>query len=253
MAKLETIPTTAQAKYLSALNDNLGLTILWPGKGTAAWSGPGWVKVKKSIGAPRVSTIRKLNREGWIYTPVENSFYSLSPEGLEALDRFRGDERAKPKIPLSMFEITKALHTWLEAMDPGSTWVMISELPVEDTHTKRFIDLFAICIEPTGAHLNNWRISFEIKQSRADLLTELKDLDKRIPSMAIANQFYFVTPVGIAKPEEIPMNCGLIEISQEGVHVLLEASAQSTDPPTWLDVARILRIVLKDFRARRVS
>jgi hypothetical protein len=55
------------------------------------------------------------------------------------------------------------------------------------------------------------RVCYEVKVSRADFLGELKHPLKRRIGMRYSNEFYFVTPAGLVKPEEIPAECGLVE------------------------------------------
>lgn len=51
---------------------------------------------------------------------------------------------------------------------------------------------------------------FEIKVRRADLLSDLKKPEKRASYIALSSECYYVLVEGIAKPEEIPQECGVI-------------------------------------------
>ncbi len=53
-------------------------------------------------------------------------------------------------------------------------------------------------------------IVFEIKVKRADLKTDLKKPEKRAGYIAMSSECYYVLAEGIAKPEEIPPECGVI-------------------------------------------
>lgn len=57
----------------------------------------------------------------------------------------------------------------------------------------------------------------EIKVRRADLLADLKRPEKRGGYMALSSEFYFVVAEGIAKPDEIPEDCGVIVARSDGV------------------------------------
>lgn len=83
----------------------------------------------------------------------------------------------------------------------------------DPTRAGQRIDGFAIA-RWTSAKAR--RIAYEIKVSRSDFLAELKDPDKRAAALACANEFYFVVPVGLIKPDEIPPECGLIEVMDNG-------------------------------------
>jgi hypothetical protein len=50
----------------------------------------------------------------------------------------------------------------------------------------------------------------EIKVRRADLLADLRQPDKRAAYLALASQCWYVLRAGIAEPEEIPRECGVI-------------------------------------------
>lgn len=75
------------------------------------------------------------------------------------------------------------------------------------------LDAFAMNCYPSKGFL---RIAFEVKVSRSDFLSEIKNPDKRAAALRHSNQFYFVCPEGLVKPEEIPVECGLIEIKTTG-------------------------------------
>ena len=50
----------------------------------------------------------------------------------------------------------------------------------------------------------------EIKVRRADVLADLRQPDKRAAYLALASQCWYVLKAGIAEPEEIPGECGVI-------------------------------------------
>jgi hypothetical protein len=70
------------------------------------------------------------------------------------------------------------------------------------------MDAFALNCLP---HLAMKRVCYEVKLSRADFLAELKQPLKRRVGMRYSNEFYFVTPAGLAHAGEVPAECGLIE------------------------------------------
>ncbi|MBV9267492.1 MAG: hypothetical protein JO061_15070 [Acidobacteriaceae bacterium] len=101
--------------------------------------------------------------------------------------------------------------------------------------------------------------------SRGDFLSERKRPLKRRIGMRFSNEFYFVTPGGMLGIEEIPSDCGLIEIGkaesedsqrfirrQDGFFhidpithsycvVTVPAPWRDTPGPTWQFVASTLR------------
>lgn len=85
------------------------------------------------------------------------------------------------------------------------------------------------------------RISYEIKASRADFLNEVKKPTKKRMAMLVSNYYYFIAPKGIIKPEEVPLDCGLIELTWahnrsniEYITKLREDSEKSNLPPARL-------------------
>ena len=86
------------------------------------------------------------------------------------------------------------------------------------------------------------RRAFEVKVSRSDLLSELANPRKRARALLVSNEFWFATPPGLVKPDELPLEAGLIEVGQEGEwHVVEPAPWRDTPPPTWRFVASLIR------------
>ena len=73
---------------------------------------------------------------------------------------------------------------------------------------ERYIDLWGI---RANADQGCTSYTFEIKVSRADFQRDLKQPSKQDGARALSNEFYFVTPPGLLKPEEIPDWAGLME------------------------------------------
>lgn len=78
--------------------------------------------------------------------------------------------------------------------------------------SRQEIDFYAI---------NTWESqlifeAYEIKVSRSDFLNEIKNAQKREQAMSLSNMFIFITTPGVAKSDEIPSDCGWIEISEGG-------------------------------------
>jgi hypothetical protein len=89
-------------------------------------------------------------------------------------------------------------------------------------------------------------ISFEIKVSRADFLREIAQPLKRAQAVALSNQFYFVAPKGMIKPEEIPSDTGLMEVDENlNIRIKVQAPIQQKEPPSWRFIASIARRVAR--------
>lgn len=109
--------------------------------------------------------------------------------------------------------------------------------------------------DESGKRLDCWCIAFlkskrnattcfEIKVSKNDLYQhELMNPNKRRDGQRLSNHFYFVTPKGLAKIEDIPVDCGLMEIDESGdINITIPAPYMES-VPTWQFVASIARRV----------
>jgi hypothetical protein len=146
-----------------------------------------------------------------------------------------------------------------------SEWIFLRELRVgtgfQGSAAQR-LDGFALnCL----AHHSMKRICYEVKTSRADFLCEVKQPLKRRVGLRYSNEFYFVTPFGLLRNSEVPIECGLVEAGvlasrtgnvvvarsepllhfneEHGVYcrVTVPAPWRETPGPTWQFVAGMLR------------
>lgn len=104
----------------------------------------------------------------------------------------------------------------------------------DDVVWERRIDFLAISTWPKrGPQI----IAHEIKTDRGDLRNELKNPDKRAAAQSFATHFNLVTPIGLCKPNEIPDDCGLLEVEYRKrwgpkIHIVKEAPDFGTDALT---------------------
>lgn len=66
----------------------------------------------------------------------------------------------------------------------------------------------------------------ECKASRADFLADRKKAFRQFPEQGMGTFRYFLAPKGLIKPEELPSNWGLLEVSEAG-KVRTQVKAQS--------------------------
>ena len=102
--------------------------------------------------------------------------------------------------------VEAALHS------QSTEWLFLRELRVgtgHRHHEMQRLDAFALNCLP---HLGMKRICYEVKASRADFLGEIRRPLKRRIGMRFSNEFYFVTPPGMLSLDEVPADCGLIEV-----------------------------------------
>jgi len=123
------------------------------------------------------------------------------------------DKDVMSKIPREKKKVTTGdIITFLESrFKDKHEYIAVKELrPYTGfgEYADQRIDFWVMNTYPSKRHA---RHSFEIKTSRSDFLREIKQPNKRRIGLAISNQFWFIAPEGLIKPEEVPIECGLIE------------------------------------------
>jgi hypothetical protein len=113
---------------------------------------------------------------------------------------------------------SKFIHEALKKRYCPQEWIYTKEFSMltgweSTTGLGRFVDGVAFNMWPSKGHII---IAFEIKVSRSDFRNELKDPSKREFAVKTADEFYFVVPKGMVDPGEIPHECGLMEVSEDG-------------------------------------
>jgi hypothetical protein len=83
-----------------------------------------------------------------------------------------------------------------EAEAPATRWAMVVPDVFSIRHTTR-----EALVEP---------IVHEIKVRRADLLSDLRHAAKRAAYLGLSSQCWYVLKAGIAEPEELPPECGVM-------------------------------------------
>jgi hypothetical protein len=99
-------------------------------------------------------------------------------------------------------------------------------------------DVFSIRNTSHEAYLAPF--AHEVKVSRADLLTDLRNAGKRAGYQALSQQFWYVIATGIAEPEEIPEDCGVILAEPERLRMLRPSPVRDVKLVTlhWLQLAK---------------
>jgi hypothetical protein len=80
----------------------------------------------------------------------------------------------------------------------------------------------------------------EIKVRRADLLGDLKNESKRRGYQSYSQSFHYVIAEGIAEPDEVPADCGLIVASARSLALVRPAPYRPATLTTaqWVALAR---------------
>jgi hypothetical protein len=83
-------------------------------------------------------------------------------------------------------------------------------------------------------------IVHEIKVNRSDLLADLKRETKRAAYLSLSSECWYVVREGIAKVEDIPPECGLMNAGEGGFEVLRAAPRRAQRLPfsVWMALAR---------------
>ncbi len=153
-------------------------------------------------------------------------------------------------------------------------WVFLRELRVGTGRSRQSLqrlDAFALNCFP---HTAMKRVCYEVKAARSDFLCEMKNPLKRRIGMHFSNEFFFVTPAGMLSLDELPTECGLIEVgkaitedskhlirshsgffqvdSQNGNYCMVSVAApwRDTPAPTWQFAAAMLRNQRKELEDR---
>lgn len=105
------------------------------------------------------------------------------------------------------------------------------------------IDAFHMSDLPSA---NYMRTAYEIKVSKRDFMSELKQPNKRRAALLYSNLFYFVTPKGLVNSTQVPLECGLIEVSESGrSDIVVKAPWRDGAAPTWALAASMARHLVR--------
>jgi hypothetical protein len=96
------------------------------------------------------------------------------------------------------------------------------------TGGNRRIDFWDIHVHPSKGHEAT---AYEIKVSRADFKRETHQ--KQREARLWSDRFYYVTPKGLLKPEEIPDWAGLMEFDGNRLSIKVPAPRRDKDAPSW--------------------
>lgn len=109
---------------------------------------------------------------------------------------------------------------------------------VRDAWTIAMPDVFSIRHTSVEAYLEP--VVHEIKVQRSDLLADLRRSSKREAYLQLAGECWYVIRAGIAEPDEIPAECGVMVAAGSGFDVLRAAPKRPTRMtfPLWMALAR---------------
>ncbi|MEO7338147.1 MAG: hypothetical protein ABIV63_16360 [Caldimonas sp.] len=99
-------------------------------------------------------------------------------------------------------------------------------------------DVFSIRHTTVEAYLEP--VVHEIKVRRADLLSDLRRVGKRAAYLELGSECWYVIREGIAMPDEIPLECGVLVATESGLDVARPAPKRAMRMPfqLWMALAR---------------
>jgi hypothetical protein len=99
-------------------------------------------------------------------------------------------------------------------------------------------DVFSIRHTTVEAYLDP--VVHEIKVRRADLLSDLRSAAKRAAYLQLSSECWYVIRAGIAQPDEIPPECGVLVASDTALDVARPAPKRPMQMPfgLWMALAR---------------
>lgn len=99
-------------------------------------------------------------------------------------------------------------------------------------------DVFSVRHTTVEAYLEP--IVHEVKVQRSDLLADLRRATKRAAYMQLGGECWYVVKAGIAEPDEIPLECGVLVADSAGLSVARPAPRRPARMsfPLWMALAR---------------
>ncbi len=203
--------------------------------------------IRAEIKRPKIlpATIKVLIQRGWIKlkreTTYEMKVYWLTPVGEKAIEGLNDESfvsTTQANTAISTDFIIDALRV-RHPRDRG--WCCFTEVTFADpaSYNSRRIDVLFFSFW----HSKNYqRIAYEIKRARSNFLQELRHPEKRAPVMKYVTEFYYVAPKGMIKPSEVPEDCGLLEVDDNGICRMKKRAPFLGDrAPSWYLVGTLLR------------
>jgi hypothetical protein len=99
-------------------------------------------------------------------------------------------------------------------------------------------DVFSIRHTTVEAYLEP--VVHEVKVNRADLLSDLRSATKRAAYLQLSSECWYVIRAGIAAPDEIPPECGVLVAHDDALEVARAAPKRAMQMPfgLWMALAR---------------
>ncbi len=198
-----------------------------------------WINWRGNMRAGKltVGTARAILKRQWAEPEdIGKGTYRISELGMEAaIDAMEllgsGVFEKRRKVKVTANDVLDALEGYYSQ----SGLVVVREVSIAYKGERR-VDALVL------GRGNETAIFAEVKVSRQDFTHELDDTDKRQMALDLGSQYYFAAQVGLIKPDEIPPECGLLEMGIDGkIGVTVEAPHSRPAPPDWRLVSAVAR------------
>lgn len=173
----------------------------------------------------------------------------VTPAGLQALAEAHASNRAcRSAHDALLMRVAQRMQ-----QEGRIAWTNLAlRAQVEGQRTQAIPDVFSIRNTTVEAYLEP--IAHEIKVSRADLLGDLKRLEKRAAYLAMASQVYYVLGMNtrgepIARADEVPSECGVMVATGASIEVVRLAPKQAFTPlrfDVWMALAKSAPLLRDD-------
>lgn len=118
-------------------------------------------------------------------------------------------------------------------------------------------DVFSVRHTSVAAYLQP--VVHEIKVRRADLLADLRRPAKRAAYLDMAGALYYVLAEGIGRAEDVPPECGVMEMRTGVLHTLRPAPVRALPHEAglpfavWMALARAIPVAMPESEQRRLG
>jgi hypothetical protein len=113
---------------------------------------------------------------------------------------------------------------------------------VDDVWTMAMPDVFSVRHTTVEAYLEP--VVHEVKVNRSDLLGDLRQPAKRAAYLQMSSECWYVIREGIARPDEIPPECGVLVATDSALDVARPAPKRAMRLPfdAWMALARAVPV-----------
>lgn len=121
--------------------------------------------------------------------------------------------------------LQEAVVNWAHSLGMAAALeVTAPPMPQGGRMVARRVDVLTVRLSTSGVatldpDVDPWLVpvdlvTVELKTSRTDFLADVRDPDKRAPWVTMGARHYYAAPAGVAEPDEVPPECGLLRVTR---------------------------------------